>query len=94
MPRRNRNNTIHLNEVDLDNNEYTPTYIRISAPMPVDEFLKNNYYDMKKKLGEKIECPICMEEICCKNCFTLLKCGHHLHLHELMKCSCCPVCRQ
>ena len=93
MPRnRNRNTPISLVE-DLEQ-DFTPTYVRISAPTPVDDFLKNNYFDMMKELNRKIECPICMEEICCKNCFTLLKCGHHLHLHELMKCSSCPVCRQ
>lgn len=85
MPRRNNNSRL----VILDENSIDFT----EQIRPVKDFLKNTFYDLLKEKGEKIECPICMEEINCKKCFTLLSCGHYLHLDELLKCKSCPVCR-
>jgi len=60
----------------------------------VSDFLKNNYFDMAQKLDIKLECPICLEDICCKRCFSLLPCGHHLHLNCLIRLDKCPLCRE
>jgi|TARA_A100001391_G_scaffold126651_1_gene86646 hypothetical protein len=57
------------------------------------DYLKNNYYDMAKQLNRKIECPVCLEEICCQKCMSILPCGHVYHLCCLMKCDMCPLCR-
>jgi hypothetical protein len=86
MPRRRNNNNaiLVLDELNIEPKEP----IRIVKP-----FLKNNYFDMLKKNGERIECSICMDEIDCKNCFCLLTCGHYFHLYETLRCDSCPVCR-
>ena len=87
MPRnRNRNNgLIVLDEFSI---EPPKEPIRLAK-----DYLKNNYYNLLKEKGEKIECAVCMEEIDCKNCFCLLTCGHYFHLHEVLKCNTCPLCR-
>jgi len=57
------------------------------------DYLKNNYYEMAKELNKKIECPVCLEEICCQQCMSILPCGHIYHLCCLLKCDMCPLCR-
>ena len=85
MPRRNNNGRL----IVLDEHS-----LELQEPIrPVKDFLKNTFYDMLKEKNEKIECPICYEEIDCRNCFCLLNCGHYLHLHEVLRCNTCPVCR-
>jgi hypothetical protein len=55
--------------------------------------LKNEYFDMAKKLNVKLECGICFEEICCRDCFCMTNCGNTYHLHEYIRCDFCPTCR-
>jgi len=57
----------------------------------VSDKLKNDYYEMNTK---ELECPICYENICCKNCFSLTNCGNVFHLGCFIKCTTgCPICR-
>jgi len=70
------------------------TCIDLKTPIrPVKDFLKNTYFDMIKERGEKIECTVCLDEIDCKKCCSLLSCGHSYHLCCIMKCESCPLCR-
>ncbi len=57
--------------------------------------LAQDYFDMKKKLGETMECPICLEDIDCRHCFTLGVCGHMTHGNCWLAQAkpICPVCR-
>ena len=72
----------------------------IQAPEPptiiVESFLKNNYWDMLQKIEKVNECSVCLEDIKCKNCFTLLMCGHTFHLCCITRCqpNWCPICRK
>jgi len=63
--------------------------------MMVSTYLRNNFFELTKKIEQKLECPICLEEICCKNCFSLLKCGHYFHTNCIFNIHqpVCPVCR-
>lgn len=91
MPRGRRNNNdmevIELNESSLLNDMFQ------RGGNIVSDYLAHSYYDLMKETGKKIECPVCMEEICCKKCFTLLRCGHYCCLYEYIKMNKCPVCR-
>ena len=92
MPRR----TIQRNEENNDiENINENDYKQEDRKKPVGDFLKNNYFEMLKYNNKKVECPVCYEEIDCKNCFCLLDWGHYLHLHEWIKISSkkCPICR-
>ena len=84
--RNNRNNVIVLDEVSMDLDYKEP--IR-----PVKDYLKNQMWDLLKDKGEKIECSICLSEIDCKNCYSLLTCGHSFHLCCVFRCKNCPLCR-
>ena len=88
MPRNrnNRNNLIVLDETSMELDYQEP--IR-----PVKDFLKNQFWDLKKEKKESMECSVCLSEIDCKNCFSLLSCGHSFHLCCIFKCSSCPLCR-
>ena len=89
MPRRNRNNQGNL--IVLDDNMME---IDFQEPIrPVKDFLKNQFWEMKKDKQETLECSICITEIDCKNCFSLLTCGHSFHLCCIFKCTNCPLCR-
>ena len=67
MPRRpaqridNSIDITDFNDIDTRENE---------QKKPVSDFLKNNFYDMLKKNNNKIECPVCYENIDCRNCFN------------------------
>lgn len=78
-------NTIHL----VNSDQIQPKPVKYI----VGEYLKNNYYDMAKENGKELECPICMENICCKKCFCLLPCGHSYHLSCLLPLDKCALCR-
>ena len=69
---------------------------RSDATFFVGDFLKKNYMEMSNKLEIKHECSICLENICCPKCFTLLTCGHVFCLFCITRCDplCCPLCRQ
>lgn len=89
MPRRSNNVPILIDE-------YMLTDITESPKDPVKivkDHLKNNYWELLNKSGQKVECSICMEEVDCKMCFALLSCGHSFHLCCVIKCKSCPVCR-
>ena len=89
MPRRrNDNNTlIEIQEDTLLNDLFSRSNI-------VSNYLAGNYYDLLKQTNKEIVCPICMEEICCKKCFTLLRCGHYCCLYEYIRINKCPICRE
>ena len=95
MPR-GRRNQIQFENIDLENEMPVETRYIIQKPPSffVADFLKNNHYEMMKELKKSQECSICMEDMmCCKNCYTLLNCGHSFHLCCIIKCSTCPLCR-
>lgn len=92
MPRR-RNNAqqIDLNELaDMFESEEHIVQVKLQY---CKDHLKNQMWDLLKETNKKIECPICLEEVVCKHCFTIQVCGHYGHLCCLMKCKTCPVCR-
>jgi hypothetical protein len=62
---------------------------------PVKDFLKNQVWDLikSKRDNNEIECSICLEEVCCQKCYTILTCGHSFHLSCIIKCNTCPMCR-
>ena len=61
----------------------------------VKPFLRDQFYEMAKKVGRKMECSICLENIDCNKCLTLMTCGHTLHLSCYMsqQTYTCPLCR-
>ena len=91
MPRRNRNQIDYSNEQEF----IGPPIQIIQQTVIVENFLKNNYWNMLQKLEQNIECTICLEDISCKNCYTLLNCGHSYHLSCITRCqpNYCPLCR-
>lgn len=88
MPRRNRPQL-----VVFDENFEMPA--PQDAIKPVKDFLKNQVWDLikSKSQNNEIECSICLEEICCQKCYTILTCGHSFHLSCIIKCNTCPMCR-
>ena len=93
MPRRSISDRLNLNQ-DLFIHD-----LETNTSKLVSDHLKNNYFDLlvkTKEPTEKIECPICFEDLlCCKRCFGLLSCGHYMHTTCYMKIidSKCPCCR-
>ena len=86
MPRRrNSPQLIVLDETTLDYDTQEP--IR-----PVKDFLKNQVWNLYKEKNEKLECSICLDNICCQKCYTILTCGHSYHLSCVIKCKTCPLC--
>jgi hypothetical protein len=94
MPRGRRNNqppTMTLDEfTDIIEDENHIFQVKV---MFVKDHLKNQMWDLLKETNKKTECPVCLEEICCKTCYTIGICGHAGHLSCLLKCKTCPVCR-
>jgi hypothetical protein len=98
MPRRARNVEFHEPPTEIqDIGQNMIHLVSSDNPKPVKyivgEYLKNNYYDMAKENGKSLDCPICMEDICCKKCFCLLPCGHAYHLSCLLPLDKCALCR-
>jgi len=92
MPRR-RQNTVELDE------EATNELVNLvmNGTTAVSTRLSQKHYDLLKHKGdEQLECAICLDDIDCRNCFSLLPCGHHYHLMCWMKVTDqrCPLCRQ
>lgn len=87
MPRSRRNRQEEQFEFYIDEDEINPM---------CSDHLNKRFYELIEKTNESVECSICLERICCKNCFTLKSCGHHFHLSCLIrvKDSRCPVCRK
>ena len=82
MPRRSNQEEMYDLTLTVNKNE------------PVSDFLKNTYYNMKKRLDDDLTCAICLEKIDCERCMCVLTCGHFFHLHEILKLNFkCPVCR-
>ena len=70
--------------------------VKIPKNMPVSVTLAKQFFQMAKQIDYKLEhCPICLDELCCANCFTLLPCGHYLcaPCYMRMEPKRCPVCR-
>ena len=93
MPRRRNNNNQFENETPQQ-----PILIHQQVPQKpvnymVNDYLKDDFYEMKLKLKQELECSICLDKICCKKCMCLLPCGHSFHLACLIKCNFCPLCR-
>ena len=88
MPRRRNNpQLVVLDETSLDYDTQEP--IR-----PVKDFLKYKVWDLiKAQPNNDIECSICLDNIDCKKCYTILNCGHSYHLNCVIKCKTCPLCR-
>jgi len=89
MPRNNRGAHIVLD----DNTFYNE--INSEPIRPVKDYLKNFVWKLIKeyKKDEKIECSICLEEVDCQKCYSLLTCGHSFHMSCIYKCNSCPLCR-
>ncbi len=91
MPRRRSQGA----ELPRDDESIDVSFTFRSRNGPVGDHLKNQFYDLLVKSGEPLECPVCLESVLgCRNCFCLLVCGHAMHLHEYLKLSKCPVCRE
>lgn len=97
MPRNRRRNNYYEDEYGQE--PLGPPIQIIQPTQPptiiVENYLKNNYWEMCEKLEKSLECSICLEHINCKNCFTLLVCGHSYHLCCITRCrpNQCPLCR-
>jgi len=95
MPRgRPRNQPEYVPDDDIN----MDLLIDVSFPknLPVSVALAKQFYKMAKQIEYKLEsCPICLDELCCANCFTLLPCSHYLCAPCYMRMSPkrCPVCR-
>lgn len=86
--RRNNPQLVVIDETSIDYDSKEP--IR-----PVKDYLKNQVWDLikLKENDNEIECSVCLEDICCKRCYTILTCGHSYHLSCIIKCNTCPLCR-
>lgn len=90
QPRQFREEDISLIIQDIEE-DLTPR-----TNVPVSTALAKQFYAFAKKAKHKLEhCPICLDELCCPNCFTLLPCGHYLcaPCYLRMTNKRCPVCR-
>ena len=69
MPRRrNNNNLVILDENSID--------YEIQEPLrPVKDYLKKQVWELIKAKPDnnRLECSICLDEICCQRCYTILK---------------------
>jgi hypothetical protein len=61
---------------------------------PVSFFLSKEIFRLRKLADEEMICPICLDEICCDKCNTILVCGHQFHLCCICKVEMCPMCRK
>ena len=86
-PRRNQEEDVQVHIEDLFGGQ--------TEEKTVSCYLAENYFDMCKQLKIDLECPVCMDKLCCKKCFCLLRCGHYFHLSCWMKTELnnCPTCR-
>ena len=88
MPRTRNANIVQITTDEIPDSQYNINKINL-----VETKLRNDYFEMKKKLNENIECCICMEVINCVHCLALCRCGSTLHLFEWLRCNKCPICR-
>ena len=68
----------------------------VPTNLPVSVILAKQYFKMAKQIEYKLEhCPICLDELNCPNCFTLLPCSHYLcaPCYMRMQDKKCPICR-
>jgi len=89
MPRnRNRNNEFIIETEDIIFQHNDKKKIILCS-----KFLCDTFYDMSKELNRNLECVNCMEKINCKDCCSVLSCGHIFHLGCFIrwnsKCSIC-----
>jgi len=98
MPRRIRNMTEQdiLDTMPVHINPDNPALLNPRVKL-ADDYLKNNYFDLLKNTGAKMECPVCMDDLMdCRRCFALLvPCGHAIHSSCFMRITNgkCPTCR-
>lgn len=98
MPRRRNTNVEYAEPVEINDLAQNTIHL-VSAPPPqptkviVADYLKNNYFDMATECNKTLQCPVCLEDICCKKCMALLPCGHSYHLCCLIKLDKCALCR-
>lgn len=76
----------------------TAAHVRLKLKShPTKAFLSKRYYHLVKKAEPEtnLQCPICLEDICCPDCFELWSCGHFLHRHcsAELEAPRCPLCR-
>ena len=91
MPRRRNAPVVLIDAIETTEIEYDEKEpIRV-----VKDYLKNQVWDLikAKPTDNVIECSICLDDICCKKCYTVLTCGHSYHLACVIKCKSCPLCR-
>ena len=100
MPRRRNNveisnETTPINDIASNVIQLIHPHQILQSPQKVmtAEYLKNNYFDMAKECNRKLDCPICLEDICCRKCFAMLPCGHFYHLSCLINIEKCALCR-
>ena len=90
MPRRQQQpNPIEILIQELED-------VVVPTNLPVSLSLSKQFFALAKKAKLKLEhCPICLDELCCANCFTLLPCGHYLcaPCYVRLPVKRCPVCR-
>jgi len=92
MPRRRNNHAQDMISL-ADMLESEEHIIEIAKITFCKDHLKNQMWDLLKTTNQKIECPVCLDEVCCKICYTVAVCGHSGHLSCLLKCKACPLCR-
>jgi hypothetical protein len=63
-------------------------------PHPVMPHLAKEYFVLKQRANETLECPVCLEKIDCKHCISLWTCGHSFHASCTEACTTtrCPLC--
>ena len=97
MPRRNRIPELTEDTHTLDLLDIGQLIdVTVPANKPVSVALAKQFYKMAKQIEYKLEnCPVCLDELCCSNCFTLLPCSHYLCAPCYMRLveKRCPVCR-
>jgi len=92
---------LNLNDLNVDESSQPPTPPPIRRRIIFNQktficgdFLKNEYYNMAIQCNKKLDCVVCLEDICCRKCMAILPCGHYYHLSCLLQCKNCPLCRE
>lgn len=92
MPRRRQTNI----EIDEDSESMigSAKVVVQMKPHPVMGHLAKEYFELRKNIGQKLECSVCMEQIDCKHCISLWTCGHSFHASCVEQCPTtrCPLC--
>lgn len=98
-PRRRSPSPIASVQTDSEEDDmFDPTFIveEVKPELKIcSQHLSQNYFQLCEKLKMDLECVICMEQLKCKYCFTILSCGHYFHSACLLqlKNKECPMCK-